>query len=98
MSVLLDPQGIETAVLRHFLGDLQGKRVLEIGCGDGRLTWQYVHQAAFVQAIDPDSERITNAQAKIPPELQGRVLFQAIELNNLTPTEPFDWVLLSWSL
>ncbi len=98
MSVLLDPQGNETAVLHHFLGDLQGKRVLEIGCGDGRLTWRYAHQATFVQAIDPDSQRIARAQAKIPPELQGRLLFQAVELNDLPPTEPFDWVLLSWSL
>ena len=40
MSVLLDPEETETRVL-HELIDFTGKDVLEIGCGDGRMTWRF---------------------------------------------------------
>ena len=35
------------------LVDLGGAEVLEIGCGDGRLTWRYAERAAYVTAIEP---------------------------------------------
>jgi hypothetical protein len=36
MSVRLDPEGLETVALFDFAGNLAGKGVLEVGCGDGR--------------------------------------------------------------
>ena len=35
------------------LVDAAGKRVLEIGCGDGRFTFLYAHDAAYVLGVDP---------------------------------------------
>ena len=46
MSIRLDPEGNEPAALFDFVGRLAGQRVLEIGCGDGGLTWLYADQAA----------------------------------------------------
>ena len=37
MTEILDPEGAHLAALRR-LGDFRGRRVLELGCGDGRLT------------------------------------------------------------
>ena len=37
MTAVLDPEGAHLAALRR-LGDFRGQRVLELGCGDGRLT------------------------------------------------------------
>ncbi len=37
MSLLKDPERTETKYLHKFV-DLAGKQLLEIGCGDGRLT------------------------------------------------------------
>jgi len=52
MAKLQDPEGIEMkAVLKHLSFD--GKDVLEIGCGDGRLTFKYAEMARRVVAIDP---------------------------------------------
>ena len=39
MPIRLDPQGNEPAALFDFAGSSAGQRVLEIGCGDGCLTW-----------------------------------------------------------
>ena len=39
------------------LVDVAGKRVLEMGCGDGRFTFLYAHDAAYVLGVDPKRQR-----------------------------------------
>lgn len=101
MTVVLDPEGEELQVLLDFLEAPSPQRVLEIGAGDGRLTFRYADQVAHVTAIDPDEEDIGRAREKLPKELQGKVEFQAIGIEAYTlPVgfSAFDTVLLSWSL
>jgi ubiquinone/menaquinone biosynthesis C-methylase UbiE len=98
MSIRLDPEGNEPAALLEFAGDFSGQHVLEIGCGDGRLTWLYADQAARVVALDPDSDDIALAIKNCPPHLRERVEFQVGTIQNFGPSERFDLALLSWSL
>ena len=102
MTILVDPEEHEIQALARLSGDLKGQRVLEIGCGDGRLTWRYANQAGQVVAIDPDPGKIARAQAQTPIELQGKIHFIAKGLEEFTRSEkaiqPFDQVFLSWSL
>jgi 2-polyprenyl-3-methyl-5-hydroxy-6-metoxy-1,4-benzoquinol methylase len=60
MAIRLDPENNETRALFD-LADFAGQRVLEIGCGDGRLTWRYAGRAAPVTAIDAFSPGIERA-------------------------------------
>ena len=93
-----DPEGIEPAALAEFV-DLRGKRVLEVGSGDGRLTWRYADVAGEVVGVDPDAERIAAARAATPPALAGRVRFEAMDVVELArPRVRFDIALLAWSL
>ncbi len=81
------------------LGGLAGARVLEIGCGDGRLTREYAAASRSVLAIDSDREAIAKARASLPAELGRRVRFRvgnAVELEG--PPAAFDAVFLSHSL
>ena len=104
MTVLLDPLCHETIALFEYIPDFSGKRVLEIGSGDGRLTWRYADQDAFVVGIEPKAEKIAIAQQNTPSELVGRVEFHATNLEEYTtsavadPAQRFDLVILSWSL
>ena len=98
MPVLPDPEDTETGAL-HDYADFYGKCVLEIGCGDGRLTWRYADRAASVVAIDPKAEDIENALEDCPDDLRHKIEFRVTRLEDLEiPAEKFDLALLSWSL
>jgi ubiquinone/menaquinone biosynthesis C-methylase UbiE len=100
MTITADPDATETAVL-HELMDFTGRRVLEIGCGDGRVTWQYAGLTASVIAIDPNQEAIASAIKQRPAELSERVEFRVsgIEDFAVVPDDPgFDIVFFTRSL
>ena len=93
-----DPEDTETAALLAF-ANFKGKRVLEVGCGDGRLTWRYAAGAAHVTAIDPKADEIATAIEDCPYSLRNHVEFRAKRLEDYhPPRELFDLALLSWSL
>ena len=49
------------------LADFRGRRVLDVGCGDGRTSRSIARTAASVLGIDPDPELIALA-VETPPE------------------------------
>ncbi len=97
-SHVIDPERAETAALGA-IGNLDGARVIEIGCGDGRLTFRYAPAARSVLAIDPDKEAIAKARSALPAELAEHVRFEvgsALDLDQ--PPASFDAALCSHSL
>jgi ubiquinone/menaquinone biosynthesis C-methylase UbiE len=98
MPIQKDPERTETLHL-HRLADIASRRILEVGCGDGRLTWRYAHSAARVIGIDPDFESLQNAARDCPAELHTKVSFaRASSLYLPFPRETFDRAILAWSL
>ena len=100
MSVKVDPENNEPNAL-FALVDFNGRRVLEIGCGDGRLTWRYADGAAHVTAIDPFEGSIKRAKENTPDNLKGRFEFLHSAFEDFaTANAPsgFDIAILSWSL
>jgi 2-polyprenyl-3-methyl-5-hydroxy-6-metoxy-1,4-benzoquinol methylase len=94
----LDPEDRETQALLDFAGSFAGKRVLEIGCGSGRLTWRYAAQAAHVTGIDPNPDKIERAIQATPDDLHEKVSFFASGIDSFLTTEKFDLAIFSWSL
>lgn len=93
-----DPEQIETQHLLAY-GDLTGHTVLEIGCGDGRLTWRYAAYPRRVTAFDLDSARLSFAVRDIPPHLRDKVSFLKASAPQLPfRAEMFDRAVLAWSL
>lgn len=98
MGSVKDPEGAERVALAA-LADFDGRRVLEIGCGDGRMTWLYAKQATEVLGVDIDEELIRDARAATPDQLADRVEFRVAEAESLSvPSQRFDIAFLSWSL
>ena len=98
MTVILDPENRERLALHQVVSSFAGRRVLEVGCGSGRVTWLYAAEAAHVTAIDPNEKAIAQAIANCPPHLSGRITFLACNVDHFQPPAPFDLAILSWSL
>jgi 2-polyprenyl-3-methyl-5-hydroxy-6-metoxy-1,4-benzoquinol methylase len=99
MAVRTDPEGNETLALFDLV-QLDGREVLEIGCGDGRLTWRYADRAEHVTAIDPFEDGIRRAKeqfktAALPIDFR-RVAFEDFAVRS--EPDAFDVTILSWSL
>ena len=78
----IDPEGVETRVI-HELIDFVGKDVLEIGCGDERLTWRFADVAASVLAFDPDESAVATAREQIRDDLKAKVSFHIADTTNI---------------
>jgi ubiquinone/menaquinone biosynthesis C-methylase UbiE len=98
MTSVLDPEGAHVAALRR-LADFRRQRVLELGCGDGRLTVPIAADAAHVLAFDPDSEAVERALRSRPDELAERVEYRVASGTEMNVERcSFDLALFSWSL
>jgi len=98
MTFQKDPEKAEIKFL-HKLADFTGKEVLEIGSGEGRLTWRYATQAKRVTGIDPDLDALRVASYDMPSNLRGKTTFTCASALNLPfPHKRFDIALLAWSL
>ncbi|MGE5377066.1 MAG: class I SAM-dependent methyltransferase [Bacteroidota bacterium] len=97
MTFQKDPEQNETRYLHKF-ADLTNRRVLEIGTGEGRLTWRYAGQAANIIAIDPDKDALRVAMIDRPSDLEKKVQFPNAVAEHLPfSRETFDIALLAWS-
>ena len=98
MTRSIDPEGVETKVI-HGLVDFAGKDVVEVGCGDGRLTWRFADAAASVLAFDPDEAVIVAAREQTPPALRDRVTFRVADMASVRlAAGSYDVSVLSWSI
>ena len=98
MTLQRDPERNETKYLHKF-ADFAGKRVLEIGCGDGRLAWQYARVTEHVVGIDVEAGDLRVATIDRPSDLAEKVVFAHADSVHLPfSKETFDFAVLAWSL
>ena len=67
MAVRIDPEQNERAALTHIGAHFDGARVLEIGCGDGRLTKTFADRARSVVAETVSSISPRSSPTDNPP-------------------------------
>jgi 2-polyprenyl-3-methyl-5-hydroxy-6-metoxy-1,4-benzoquinol methylase len=98
MALRIDPEKNEVNALKA-MTDWRDKRVLEIGCGNGRLTRRLANLGAQLEAIDPDRKLIAIAKKDLPARLSDRMRFKVGSALDLKyPKQTFDIVIFSWVL
>ena len=97
MTLQKDSERNETKHLHRF-ADFTEKRVLEIGCGEGRLTWQYAKETRVTFATDLDADALRVATIDRLADLESRVYFSLAKSEQLPfSKETFDLAILAWS-
>lgn len=98
MSHSIDPEGSEIRVLADLV-DFSGADVLEVGCGDGRMTRRYADEVASALGLDPNPEKIRRARAATPASLRSRVSFVVADITTFAlSSDAFDVAVLAHSL
>jgi 2-polyprenyl-3-methyl-5-hydroxy-6-metoxy-1,4-benzoquinol methylase len=93
-----DEAGVEAAAIADLVS-LDGRHVLDVGCGEGRLTTFAAARAASVYAFDPSAENVAAARTALTGEQRTRVQFAVHDAEALEPArERFDLALCGWSL
>jgi len=97
MATEVDPAGVmPRAILQA--ANFRNTRVLEVGAGDGRLTFQYAEEPSSVVGIDTKELDIRSA-AEARAGLRGHVRFLCASATALPfSAERFEIVLLASSL
>lgn len=96
MAVRIDPENNESAAFARVGARFDDARVLEVGCGDGRVTKTFAHRARSVVAIEPERSAAAEFLAESWP---AQVEFQSVGIDAFAAgNRRFDVVLFSWSL
>ena len=66
-----DEVGVQATSIAELVS-LDGKRVLDVGCGEGRLTTFAAQRAATVYAFDPNTEDVAAARRSLTSEQRKR--------------------------
>jgi len=96
-GVRCDPERREARCLKRYV-PWQDARVLEIGCGDGRVTRKIAHQVHAMVGIDINKEYIIKAHRTRLRRLEDKIRFLIASAVTLPFSDKaFDVVVLSWS-
>jgi len=93
-----DPEGVEIDYLKNLDG-LDGRKVLEIGCGNGRLLRRYAGFVSAVTGLDPDAGRLADALT-VRSEFENKPM-DFVQANAETlpfSSGVFEGVIFGWSL
>jgi len=99
LSSTLRPRPLDE--LREWGGErlVRGKRVLDLGCGDGRFALAVAPFAASVEGLDPDVEAIAAAKKNAREAGVRNARFHVGAAQHLPfPDGALDVVILSWTL
>jgi ubiquinone/menaquinone biosynthesis C-methylase UbiE len=98
MATDIDPEGRETEAL-FAAADFEGAVVLEIGCGDGRLTRRYSSLSRRVAGIDSSADSVIAAGRARPADLIRRLAYVQASASALPIADArFDVAVFGWSL
>lgn len=99
LSAKLRPRPVDE--LREWGGEriVRGKRVLDLGCGDGRFALGVAPFALSVDGLDPDIDGIAAAEKNARGAGVRNARFAVGAAQHLPyPEGAFDVVILSWTL
>jgi SAM-dependent methyltransferase len=85
--------GLRAQMIRRMLPTLAGKSVLDLGCGDGRISIPLAGEARELWLVDASTAMIENARRRIPAGHTGKIHCVCTDVGDFAPPHKFDVVL-----
>jgi ubiquinone biosynthesis O-methyltransferase len=83
---------LERSLIFELLGDISGKQLLDVGCGDGDLAQELARRGAIVTGIDASAEMVAAARAR-PAMGNAPITYEVAEASHIPfPDASFDVV------
>lgn len=80
-------------IVRGLLGELEGSTILDLGCGDGRVSIQYLSLSNRITLVDLSEKMLEKARLNTPGTLSQNVAYLNTDFHKLTFDSTFDVVL-----
>ena len=98
MAISVDPQGRELRALER-LTRWRNREVLEVGCGEGRLTARLATLGCRICAMDTDPSLVRRARRALGARRRQSITFRVGSAERLPYRAlEFDAVVFSWAL
>jgi len=84
---------IRSNVVKKFLGELRGVNILDIGCGDGSLSLQFLNDSNQLTLIDISDKMLEKVAERVPNGLLDNIRIINDSFEAIQDNEQFDVVL-----
>ena len=78
--------------VRGLLGDVRNSRILDLGCGDGRISAQFLPAGNHVTMLDLSDGMLERVKNNVPPECAARVDYVTSDILAFNPGAVYDVV------
>ena len=84
---------VRAALVGSIVAPARPRRVLDLGCGDGKISLVFAEQAEHLALVDRSPQMIERARVNTPPEALTKVDFVVSEIDRFSSTRCYDLVL-----
>jgi 2-polyprenyl-3-methyl-5-hydroxy-6-metoxy-1,4-benzoquinol methylase len=81
--------GIRAQIVREMLGDLEGSRILDLGCGDGSISIQFLSKTNQLTLVDISKPMLERATKNIPEKYKSNAIL--VNSNFLQFSDPLQY-------
>lgn len=84
---------IRSNIVKKFLGDVTNMRILDIGCGDGSLSLQFLSDSNHLTLVDISNNMLARVKDKVPERMAANIRLVNDSFEAIKDTEQFDIIL-----